>query len=64
MLDAVTVNALIEQSTHSDSCLTVEHKEGPYLATLREYIESMGGRLSLIAYVGDRAVELTPPATT
>ncbi|MGH2530767.1 MAG: helix-turn-helix transcriptional regulator [Thermomicrobiales bacterium] len=36
----------------------IEHSENPYLETLREYVEALGGELHLTAVFPDETVEL------
>jgi transcriptional regulator with XRE-family HTH domain len=39
----------------------VEHEPNPRLATLRDYVDALGGRLELRAVFDDRTVELALP---
>ncbi|MGH2561347.1 MAG: helix-turn-helix domain-containing protein [Thermomicrobiales bacterium] len=39
----------------------IERSDNPYLETIREYVEGLGGELRLVAVFPDEAVEFTVP---
>ncbi|MGH2534393.1 MAG: helix-turn-helix transcriptional regulator [Thermomicrobiales bacterium] len=47
----------VAQSTVSK----IERSDNPYLETIREYVEGLGGELRLVAVFPDEAVEFTVP---
>lgn len=61
MRDALTIAELREQWSGAEANISrIEHEEGIYLATLREYIVELGGELEVNAVFPDGEVTLVP----
>jgi hypothetical protein len=58
MLDAVMVAETLDAATGDGA--RIEREEDAYLATLRAYIEDLGGELEVRAVFPDRTVVLAP----